>query len=535
MKAPRRLFPLLVVLGCLPVIALAADENLDGLTIVAIRCDRFDIFDTSNPKTDAWFYRGANALHIVSREEFIRSMLLFKEGDPYSASAAAESARILRSLGVVNPVEITARRVEGGVEVTVETHDRWSLQAGGQAGITGSRSSFGLNIDENNFLGWGKSLGIAYESDDERNAWSYRYFDPNIINSRWRLEVEHADLSDGLRDKLIVDRPFYSLATPWSWGIDARREQLSSYLYSASDSVVKGDRDSESLRLWAGARLPGNGHITRRLSGGWHYQRELYDDWRWEVSDQPFPTPEDRRIQGPAIAYEQISDRFIVVEGFRAWTVQEDVALGPNFSVSTVVSGPRFGGDRNRLPVVAGAHAARQRGRWLFLGDTWLSGRWEDSDARNLVAGVQLGAAQLGPRGWQIRLLAEGSHALDADRQLTLGADVGLRGWDPDTFDGTGRALLNVQWRTLLKEDVFGLFSFGLVFFGDAGATWDPRVGYDTDGLRLDAGIGLLFDLSHLSRTNLLRVDLAMPDDGSGLTITISTSTIFRLRRSLAD
>lgn len=532
MKAPLAAALLLGASSYLAATAPAADPELDGLTIVAIRFDRGKIFDVSDPKTDAWFYRWANALHIVSKEEFLRSMLLFKEGDPYSAGAATESARILRSLGIMNPVEISARPVDGGVEVLVETRDKWSLQVGGEAGVTGNRSSFGINLEEQNLLGWGKTVRVGFESDDERNALSYLYFDPNVFNTRWQLYLEHSNLSDGSRDELRVDRPFYSLATRWSLGAEYLSEQLVSYLYSQSEQVVSGLRDNEAMRFWAGTRLPGDGHITRRLVGGWEHRRRLYSDWRFEGSGDAYPEPEDVRIEGPSLAYEQISDRFIVVEGFRAWEIQEDVALGPNFSLAAVLSGPRFGGDRDRLLVAAGLRVAGQHGRWLVLGDGWLSGRWEGSGAENLVAGIQLGAAQLGPTGWQLRLLAEESHALDLDRQLTLGADVGLRGWDPDTFDGTGRALLNLQWRALLKRDVLGLFSFGVVAFADAGATWDPRVGPDTDGVRFDAGIGLLLDLSRLSRTNLLRIDFAMPDDGSGPTITVSTSTIFRVRRA---
>lgn len=532
MKAPSRLaLALLVASACLTPSAATGDESLEGLPIVAIRFERFDIFDTSDPKTDAFYHRWANALHIVSREEFLRSMLLFKEGDPYSSSAAAESARILRALDIINPVEITARRVEGGVEVNVETHDKWSLQAGAQAGLSGNRSSWAIDIEEQNLLGWGKAVAIGYETDNERNAWSYRYFDPNILRSRWRLRLEHATLSDGSRDEILLDRPFYSLATRWAWGAEARQEQLVSYLYSGSESVVSGDRDSESLRFWGGFRLPGDGFVTRRVKVGWEYRSDTYEGWRWESSGAPFPTPESRRIEGPTLAYERVSDRFIVVEGFRAWKVQEDVAMGPNVSISALFSDPAFGGDRQRVLAGAAVRAAGRRGRWLVLGDGWLSGRWEDGEARNVVAGFQLGVAQIGPKGWQGRLLVEDARALDADRQLTLGADVGLRGWDPDTFDGTGRALLNVQWRKLLKEDVLGLFSFGVVVFGDAGVTWEPRVGTGTDGVRVNAGVGLLFDLSHLSRTNLLRVDLAMPDDGSGPTITVSTSTIFRFNR----
>jgi hypothetical protein len=142
------------------------------------------------------------------------------------------------------------------------------------------------------------------------------------------------------------------------------------------------------------------------------------------------------------------------------------------------------------------------------------------------VAGFQVGAAQLGDRGFQLRLTAETSHNLALNRQLALGADTGLRGWDPDYFDGTGRAVLNVQWRTLVKEDVLGLFSFGALVFADAGSTWGPRVGPGTDGVRLDAGVGLLFDLSHLSRSSLLQVSAGVPDNGSGFVIIVSTTTI---------
>jgi hypothetical protein len=532
MHAVRRASILCAIVLLFPMRAVAdpeTDPQLEGLPITVIHVNRKDIFDTSDPKTDAWFYRWANALHIVSKEDFIRSMLLFKVGDPYSASAAAESARILRDLGIMNPVEITARRVGDGVEVLVETHDQWTLKIGAKLGIFGNRANYRVDFEEENLLGWGKAVRVAYEADNERTSWSTGYFDPNVFNSRWRVSLMHADLSDGFTDEIVIDRPFYSLATPWTWGVSGLREEQYDHLYSQSESVVEGLRRSEKLSIWGGARLPGKGAVTRRLVTGWEYRDQHYADWFWEETGEAYEPPDDRVISGPRLGYEQIVDRFIVVRGFRAFTVQEDVALGPNFELTGVYSNPFLGGDRRRVLMTGRARAAGRHGRWLVFGDTWFSGRLEDGATHNAVIGFQVGAAQLGDSGLQMRLLAETSNRLDSDRQLTLGADLGLRGWDPDHFDGTDRAVLNLQWRRLLMKDVLGLFSVGVVAFGDAGRTWNPRVGLGTDGVRFDAGAGLLFDLSHLGRTTLLRIDAALPDDGSGITITISTSTIFAL------
>ncbi|MBD3856513.1 MAG: hypothetical protein IFK92_08330, partial [Acidobacteria bacterium] len=156
-----------ILILSLPNIATAdpeVDPTLEGLPIIAIHIDRKDIFDTSDPKTKAWFYRWANALHIISKEDFIRSMLLFKEDDAFSASRAAESARMLRGLGIMNPVNITAHRVDGGVDVMVETRDQWTLKAGASLGVFGSNASYKVDVEEENLLGWGKAVSVAYES-----------------------------------------------------------------------------------------------------------------------------------------------------------------------------------------------------------------------------------------------------------------------------------------------------------------------------------------------------------------------------------
>jgi hypothetical protein len=528
-KPPHRFIcaVLSVVLAAVQMASASEMSELDGLPIVRIVCERFNVFDTSDPETSGWPYRAANAVRIRSRERFIRSILLFAEGDPFSAADAAESARLLRALGIMNPVHISARAVEGGVEVTVETHDQWSLQIGADAGLSGNRGTFGFQLQEENVAGWGKELSVGFDSDVERDSWNFSYADPSVFGSRWTGELHYQDRTDGYLKRIQAERPFYSLDTRRAWGGSWRSEELTEHLYSANESVVEGRRRSDALRGWYGIQLGDTRAVVRRLSLGWDAQRVDYDDWQWNATGDPYPSPQPLDISGVRIGYEQIADNYEVLYGLRAWSTQEDVGLGPNFSIGATFSGPALGGDISRVLFDGRFSIARHRSRWLLLGDAWLSGRFDRSEPQDVLFGVQLAAVQIGARGFQFRLSADASHELQLDRQLTLGADVGLRGWDPDFFDGTGRALVNAQWRTVVFRDVLHFFSVGVVVFADAGKTWKPRVGADTGGIRADAGVGLLFDLSRLSVSNILRVEVAWPDDRSGPVVTISGSALF--------
>ncbi len=500
---------------------------LDGLPIVSIRFVRKDVFDTSDPATSGWFYRTANALHIVTRESYLRARLLFKVGDPYSEDRAQESARILRELGWLNPVTITARRKGRGVEVVVTTRDLWTLQAGIQLGVFGNSSRTGVTFWEQNFLGLGKQVNVSYQSTFERRQWTYSYLDPDLLGSRKRLWLEHQDTSDGVHDEGSLTLPFYSLDSRRAWGISFVRQHLDEYLWEDAEKAVSGRHDITSLSAWGGFRVGSRAAAANRLTVGWDHRIDGFVDWAWIGGGPAFPDPEDRHIEGPRIGFEHLADNYQVVHGFRAWSSQEDVALGPNVTAHTTCSVPALGDGRWREPFDASYHRGWRRGRWIVLADLWTSGRLEAAGARNWLTGGQLVAARIGDEGWQGRLVIENVGNADREVQLHLGTFTGLRGWDPFTFNGTGRALLNLQWRRLMARDVLGLFSLGMESFVDTGETWGGHVGRGTQGMRTDIGVGLVGDLTHIGLAHLLRVDLAVPDDGSGLLITATTHFLF--------
>ncbi|MGC8915762.1 MAG: hypothetical protein ACP5NF_02130 [Thermoanaerobaculum sp.] len=501
-------------------------QPLSGAKIQAIHVIRHDVFDTSDPKTSAWPYRAANALHMLTRERFIRSLLLFKEGDPWDPELAAESERLLRSLGFLNPVYISARPVPGGVEVFVETHDQFTLEASINYGRFGHRQKAGVSLSEQNFLGWGKTVFLDARSDPERDSVTAGYADPLFLGTRWQLSASHREASDGTADQFSLVYPFYSLATARAGGIEYRRESLVEHLWASGKKVVSGDALRRSLVVWGGLRLPGDGATTRRLTAGIFGERAAFSRWSYRTGGA-YPELEDRELVGFKVGFESQSSRWRVVQGFRGWWRQEDLPLGPNVVLELGVSLPALGGDRVRVPYSGRYFQANLAGtlyRWWSLAS---DGRFERGQLRDGVTRLEAGLAQVGERGFRVRGVVEVGHRLGLDRQLTLGANTGLRGWDPDTFDGTSRAVFNAEWRQRLTGEVLHLAVLGVVVFADAGRTWGARVGPGTGGWRRDLGVGILGEITRAAILRVVRVEVAYPDRGKGPTVVLTGVSLF--------
>jgi hypothetical protein len=508
------------------MMALEEATVAPGARIVAISVIRRDVFDTSDPETSAWPYRAANALHVVSRESFIRSLLLFREGDGVDPALLAESERVLRATGFLSPVTITARPAPGGAEVVVETRDQWTTEVGFNFGIAGNQQKYGFALTEQNFAGHGKRVEAVWRSDEERDSLTAIYFDPLLLGTRWTLDAAYSDTSDGSGERLLLVYPFYALDTARAGGVEWRRESLIEYLWAGGDKQVAGDAALRSFRVWGGIGLAAGGRSRNRVTAGLFADRAAFADWGY-LDGREYQTPADRDLAGVEVGFEHQADRWEVMEGFRAWSRQEDVPLGPNWRAALGVSLPALGGESNRLRCSADLVLGMRRGAqysWLIAA---ASGRVDDGRAANVVVHAEAGTARTGANGWRARVAADLGHELDGERQLALGADSGLRGWDPFTFDGTSRAVANLEYRRRLTGEVLHLGIIGMTVFADAGRTWDPRVGAGTEGVRFAAGAGLAIEVTRAAILRIVRVEVGFGDDGSGPLFLLTGGSLF--------
>lgn len=504
----------------------AAQEVAPGTPIVTVRIERHDVFDLDDPATSAWPYRWVDALHVLTREEFIRRLLLFRAGDPLDPVQLTESEIILRDTGFLNPVSISARPVPGGAEVVVETHDQWTTSIRASYAINGDRTSVSFGLSEDNLLGLGKSFLFDVSSDPERTSTTFGYKDITFLRSRWQLELGHQSSSDGSADHFRFEYPFFSLTTPRAGGVEWRHEEAREYLWSSGERRVAGQAKTQGWEVWGGLRFRGEGIRTDRLIVGAFGERALFRDWE-SLYGPPYPQPEDRELLGPQVGWEHRTFRWRVVRGFRAWLRQEDLPLGPNWKVATGLSAPFLGGDRVRLRYQGTFESGQLSGRIYTWQRATLSGRVESRGLGNAITHLEAGGAVTGAAGLRVRVAADLGTALDGERQLTLGAETGLRGYDPDTFDGTSRVVANAEWRGRITGELLHVAALGVTAFADCGKSWGARVGPSTAGWRSDIGAGLLVELTRASVVRIVRFEVAFPDRGGGPVYLVTTDSLF--------
>jgi hemolysin activation/secretion protein len=155
-------------------------------------------------------------------------------------------------------------------------------------------------------------------------------------------------------------------------------------------------------------------------------------------------------------------------------------------------------------------------GESLF-GSVSSSGRVETGTIRDGVLSAEARYYRRTSQSFKFFATVNGSVVknLDAESQLLLGGDNGLRGYPLRYQAGTASALLTLEERYYTDWYPFRLFHVAGAVFFDMGRTWGTDVtGATSLGLLKDVGIGLRLGSSRSAFGNVLHLDLAFPLDG---------------------
>ena len=500
----------------------------EALTIETITIRTVGVFDDEEAAGNR-IYDLANALHIETRESVVRGFLLFREGQIYDPERIAESERNLRAQSFLRSASITTSAPHDGmVDIVVTTRDSWTTEPSLSFGSKGGGTSFGLDLEESNLLGTGKSIGLLYDSTPDRTRNGVEFHDPAFFRPYWQADALVSENSDGAELHLAVERPFMSLETPWSAAISLSETTSLDRIYRGAVAEEPFAVDRRRLLIEGGWALHRSPTAATRLTTGF----ELEDAEFRPSESSGVSLPEDRHFRWLFVRAERRESDYVKLNWVNRDLRYEDFNLGLELSAQAGFSPGFLGADGDSSLVRLGLK------RGAALGEsTWLLSRfgWE-SRLGEIAANQHLSAELFGihrfgtrrPQTFVARAHYEEGRELDADRQLFADADSGLRGYRLHAFEGDRMLVLNAEHRVFLGRELFHLVSPGLAIFVDAGGA--APAGKPLD-LHLDAGVGLRLGLSRTPR-NSLRIDFAWGFDADplgrkGLLTSISMSRAF--------
>jgi hypothetical protein len=557
---------------CVAVLAIslaiaAADDqtseiynNLEQPTKVIrkIHIDALDAFDPKIPEYRSWPFRFLNKLHNRTNDGFIRRELIFREGDRYDEDITRECERLLRQNNFLDNVRIESKPITSQlVDLYVHTEDQWTLQFNVSAGATKGVSTYEFSVEEANFLGLGKTIGMGYNKNTERKTYNVLYFDPQFLNSRWKLQTNFENNSDGWRYINDFLHPFYSLDTKWAYGMAWDSGTFTEKLHYKGKAVAEIDTDHRT-GLFFTARSWGARYDKLKVGAVFATDSVLY--------------PHPARINSPeATTVKSIRKNLIPLdrEGFQYggivdWDRQrfieqtyldnfgrvEDLPVGMNYG--TLIS---YASNTNDFPDYLQVESLIQYSQELNKSNYYtlmalVSGRRnEDGIVDNLIfnayahyysklPGFNVGKLNFPRQTLAANISATLTNDVDAPFQLSLGEDEGLRGYTFKSFTGQNRLLMNVEDRIFTPLD-FRLFAIGLAAFFDAGYVWSSEENLKFDDFGTSVGIGLRIGLKKSRSAKVVRVDLAFPlgkgangftePDKKGYSISFSSGHIFSI------
>ncbi|HSS75289.1 MAG TPA: POTRA domain-containing protein, partial [Thermoanaerobaculia bacterium] len=508
------------------------------------------------PEENRRLFRLANRLHRTTRGKVIERQLLFKPGDVFSPELVAESARLLRTNDYLYDVEVKPTlREDGKVDVEVVTRDVWTLTGGVSFGRAGGVNTTSFSAEDTNIFGTGKDLAVARIGTVDRISNLVRYTDPNLAGSRYQLLVSYAKNTDGGRQRLELERPFFSLDSRWAAGLRLFRDDRLEQLYTGGKVATGFRHVNDSAQLYGGLSRGLVDGTTQRWELGFTVSRDDFTNAPpFSVQDLPgfhffkaslkplvstpdkqlFAPPEDRALSYPWVRFESVENRFVVEKDLDRIQRSEDLNLGRQWNLLVGYSAQAFGGIGNRWVFQgAASNGWRPTPRQLVLAQLGASGRWYRSDAENLVAGgrVRWYARDFGDNVFYTSLGADLAHRLDGEDQLLLGGDSGLRGYPLRYQAGDRRLLFTVEQRFFSDRELFHLVHPGAAIFFDAGRAWfvdaplNPlerffQTSQNAYGKMLrDLGLGLRLGSSRSSRGAVVHLDVAFPLDRKGADI----------------
>ncbi|MGH7481475.1 MAG: hypothetical protein ACRELV_04925 [Longimicrobiales bacterium] len=523
-----------------------ADASCSTGPITTIFIDNHSIFDVDDPDLDDrfdWAYDIANRLHVQTDRDVIRRELLFGMGECFDPMLAEESERLLRNLPFLSSIDIFGvAQADGSYHVVVDTRDEWSTRVDVRLRFEDGFGIQGGEVREENLFGTGRSLAIHYFEHEVTRDYGVTYFTPQLFDTRWDLTAGLGKTRAGTFFEQRVEFPFVGEVGRWSARQSFQRRDRFFDFIDTSDPdglvhVLLPIRE-KAFDIGVTVRVGPPSNLTI-LGGALTYQEFAYPGGFGSIgvtqgSFDELGTDSARAAAVWSGLSEIQNIRAVLMLGQRnIWWIQrrgldsmrgvQDIPLGAEIQLGLgrslpalqpeddfygtltfytgVDVGPVLTATRVRVDARRDFDAPADASEWENVyAEGELLGYWKPGGSEHHT----LFARAAGVAGWHTR----------TPFQLTLGGDVGVRGYEEERFPGARRVTFTLEDRIYFGWPFADVLDLGATLFADLGRVFPGDVPFGTDsGWRSSAGLGLRAAFPPGGRTNY-RIDFAVPVDG---------------------
>lgn len=468
----------------------------------------------------ALFDNRANLLHVQTRAPLLRDFLLFREGEPFDEARLRESERNLRALDFLRSASVVASAPHDGVvDVTVTTEDAFTTDANADFSNDGGRALYDLDVTQKDLGGSGAEADLRVTNGRERSTRSLELLHPALLGAYWNGDALLARSSDGGEEKLAIERPLFSYATPFttSASFDHLLQDARVYEDGAVASLFREEHRESALAY--GRVVSASPASSLRVVGGVDVLSDTFTPLHGVA-------PLDRHFDFVEAGVDKQAFDFVKLDHVDLGMREQDFNLGVHTSVyaarsrrgvlrfrSENAAGYAFGPHAFVLTRLSAGTRARGTNRNAVVSsDTRFVRRFESEHPQTFVVRARI------------------DYGSDADRDVQFFADGqnGLRAYPNFAFSGPRRVVVNAEQRVFLGRELLSLVEPGIALFADSGNAAARAL---FDRFKTDAGVGLRFAVSKFEST-MIRADVAWAFNGSplsrrGLVFSIATTQAF--------
>jgi len=533
--------------------AASAQEACSDGRIAEIRAVSRNVFEGVQPEraegSPSFAEKLSGTVHVPTRESFLRSELLFQEGDCFDSLLLSESERNLRAFDFIATAVVSSERMpDGSHRVSVETQDDWSLSLSLGISFDEGLSIEGLALTESNLLGRGVTVSAFRRERRESRESGGLVRATKLLGTRFDTRLTAGKTRVGEFFEVNTLRPFVGeIGRFAARGVAEIREDY--FSYSAPDGAAYSQAimptRSGRFELTFAGRVGEVGGLTLLGAGlsaeTLEYQSGLEGLELVMDNDFTAPVPSgavEQDVVAPQVRAHGATRlnvlvgrrevRFVQREGLDAVSAVQDVLTGWDAVLTVGRSLPVFEAQVEnpandvftRLQMAAG----RAPGNWVLGSRLAMEGR-RVFEGRGGLEGWRdvLGEAEvnvyhqpdaLGGHTLYGRIWAAGGWSTDRPFQLTLGGRDAVRGYSQDALPGGRMVVGTFEDRITLGWPGSDVVNLGVAFFGDVGQSWagDAPFGVDS-GWRSSVGAGLRIGMPGES-DRVVRLDFTYPLTG---------------------